>query len=152
MACHAKSVTGSVYCKKHKHIKLSEAEKKWREALPRITAPPTTERYPPLFDILEAEQGTDDPTILGTRWEKPIREKIVAMHELGIFHGDLHIQNIVVIDNEPYFIDFEHTTKIKDINKKKLKWFVEFLELEEYGYPKTIEGIIARENEMPFVQ
>ena len=151
MACNAKCVAGSTYCKKHKVVKLSAIEIKWRKILVGIAAPPTIERYPLLFDILEEEQKTDDPKILGTIWEGPIRQKIRKMHEMGIVHGDLHIQNIVVIDNKPYFIDFEYTMKIKNIDEEKIRWFSEFLELKEYGYPETIEGILDRENEMPFV-
>ena len=48
---------------------------------------------------------------------KQIAEQTQLMHDAGIVHGDLTTSNMILHDNEVYFIDFglsEHTDRIED--------------------------------------
>jgi hypothetical protein len=38
--------------------------------------------------------------------------KIVKLHRLGIWHRDLHWENVVVVNDEPFLIDVEHACDV----------------------------------------
>ncbi len=60
---------------------------------------------------------------LTTEYKTKIFQLITQLHELGIFHGDLHASNIVLnpLTNEVRLIDFETCCFIKDITSKILQ-------------------------------
>jgi RIO-like serine/threonine protein kinase len=128
----------------------------WRTLLyPHTLAPPTN-----VHDLTYVyckhvnEQHPNKPlTLRGSRFEVVIRRKVKQLHQMGIFHGDLHKDNIVIDDrtDEIYFIDFEHTMFIKDMKEKDIQRMCKFLEMETYGYPNTLQGLLDREMDMPFM-
>jgi len=56
-------------------------------------------------------------TEVHNRDRSEMRDKIVSqilkMHSLGVAHRDLHNRNVVVIGNEPRFIDFELSAEVE---------------------------------------
>lgn len=126
-------------------------ERYWRSVLhPLALAPRPDERCRLLVDVLPYED--DEPILAGTKYESEVREKIHILHSRGIFHGDCHIYNLVLLANGSVgFIDFEYTRKIADIPRVESEYH-EFLQTEKYGFPLSIEGLLQREMEMPFVR
>lgn len=47
-----------------------------------------------------------------------LTDNIVKLHQLGYCHGDLKLNNIVVVNNIPYFVDVEHIRKVWRTEKK----------------------------------
>jgi len=128
----------------------------WRSLLyPKTLAPPVSVRdLTYVYDKHVKEQHPGKPfSLRGSRFEAAIRRKIKQLHQLGIFHGDMHKDNIVVDDStdEVYFIDFEHTMFIKDMKQEDIQRMCKFLDLPNYGYPNTLQGLLDREMDMPFV-
>jgi serine/threonine-protein kinase RIO1 len=122
-------------------------EAKWRRILyEHRLSPETNIIYPRLVHVLcnDQELDEDDVPNFSTYTDK-IHAKIQRLHELGIFHGDLNNTNIVINNQEIYFIDFEYTCYIQDIN---IPFFSNFLELTENGFDSTIDGCLKREMDM----
>lgn len=57
-----------------------------------------------LIDFLKTEHADRDATL------HRVGEVIRYMHELGVYHADLHAGNILVGDNEVYIVDFDRAT------------------------------------------
>lgn len=59
--------------------------------------------------------------------DKEMKEKIVdkvrRLHQLGIFHGDLHDENIMISNEEPFLIDFGESVRIQDIDSDYIKYY-----------------------------
>lgn len=71
---------------------------------------------PMFFDKHQGRIGHDMKTIL--------LDKVEKMHDMGIFHGDLHERNVVLSRDEPYIIDFGMSEFIKDMNTELIdNWY-----------------------------
>ena len=132
------------------------SETYWRQKLSKIGVSPLPgEICERLTDKLCEDQGLSKyelPMVMGSQYEKQIRTTIESLHSYGVFHGDLHEGNIVLRSDEVLFIDYEHTVLITDLEDPEIfKQACDFLELEKNGYPMTIEGLLLRESEMPFI-
>lgn len=72
---------------------------------------------PPIINIKENEihiakgidfsKFTKSPSLDKNKLKEQILEKIDIMKSLRVAHRDLHSKNIILINKEPYFIDFE---------------------------------------------
>lgn len=62
---------------------------------------------------------------IGENMKQILLEKVQKMHDLGIFHGDLHERNVVLSENEPFIIDFGNSEFIKDmiIDENDKGWY-----------------------------
>ncbi len=75
----------------------------------RVIEEQTTEGIP---DVLPANFDVD-------RYFGLLRQYVIEMHKLGIYHGDLHLRN-VMIDREngtPYIIDFGKSQFENELDK-----------------------------------
>ncbi len=54
---------------------------------------------------LQSGNKYDDATM------KSIGELIRSMHDLGVYHADLHVENILLEDSTPYLIDFDNARR-----------------------------------------
>jgi Phosphotransferase enzyme family len=82
----------------------------------RGLAPPTVEWGP---DYVTTVGGTWLPDWLDSVDSAQVeimRPHVLALvrgiHEYGVCHRDLHVENVVVIDNRPLAIDFEHASEV----------------------------------------
>ena len=103
-----------------------------------------------MWDRLNKEQGLekDNIPVVPDYMEIKIRDKIEKMHNMGIYHGDLHGGNIVITpDDDILFIDFEYTCYITDIIKNDivLDFFTYFLEPDVYDIQNDIKGLLELE-------
>lgn len=128
----------------------------WRKKLVKRSLSLDGETHRLLANVLVKEQGLDYdeiPKLSGTKYERPVLCAIKKLHDLGIFHGDLHIYNIVLDDSDNVkFVNFQSTILIKDIIKGDvLDEICDYLTIEDYGYNRTKGHILLRELSMPFV-
>ena len=138
-------------------------EKYWRNILYPLKLSPKfgDNKLKTLHKQLCIIQNLDDiddiPNVLNSKYAKIIKDKISLLHSYGIIHGDLHIDNIVIDDNDDIlFIDFETTKYINNDSAPKkyhldFKKASDFLELKLNGYDLTIDGLLKRELDMPFI-
>jgi serine/threonine protein kinase len=102
----------------------------------------TSERYPlTLLKIPEEERAI---------YTNKIKNKVKKLHSLGIIHGDIHEDNIVVNREKDKvgLIDFGLSKNMPCINKKYLKEFTIYGEKS----PKSIEELLELElKEVDFI-
>jgi tRNA A-37 threonylcarbamoyl transferase component Bud32 len=70
-----------------------------------------------------------------------IIDKIRSIHNLGIYHGDIHEENIVIRGNDVRIIDYGTTRFISDIDN------LDFYETAEGLIPSSIEELLRLELE-----
>lgn len=105
----------------------------------------TMKRYPMTVGQYIDENNGKDFSILTTK----IYTLIDKLHSKGVFHGDLHAENIVLdpITMDVRIIDFEdgRTRMIDSIKKTDIKKIREFFDTEEVN---TIDELIEYERNM----
>lgn len=81
--------------------------------------------------IMTMERLDDYPTIED---EQLVYDKIKELHNIGIFHGDMHAQNMMKKNGRIYLIDFERSTWIKDIDDEYIKDFLSCHDMEDTNF------------------
>ena len=96
---------------------------------------------------------SDVPKMKRRFYIEAIKDKIRQLHRLGIFHGDIHEENIVIRDDDVRIIDYGLSQKIEDIRQDYLDHSMYLISSDKGEiYPKNVEELLEFESlEVDFI-